>query len=806
MKKDINNEMYFWQFLSRYEVEIPKIQRDYAQGRREKSELRRSFLKNILQALKGENQLKMDFVYGSEEGRKLAPLDGQQRLTTLWLLHWYIALKSGHLSGENAEVRATLRNFSYSTRVSSREFCKQLSNVVISKDIFNVKDYITQQTWFYSSWKQDPTIQSMLRMLSGTYIKGENDSEVKAMDGIEQVFCDEDYDVLWEKLTNSDCPIRFYYLDLLGLKLTDDLYIKMNARGKPLSSFENFKADLIGYLSEKEKESDQWKVFNSVNNGFPIKLDTSWAMLFWNANKQYWIKRQQALEQNGDSTAVEFHIDSPYFAFFNRIFFNLMVSAKKKLMTEKDDDEDSSYLYKADSIDNTNNVVFNYLYGRGENQMKDNAIEYSSFDYYCYMHEDDDLENRYIPEEAFRYITSILDNVASCTNEDLTRCFPARHKNHPFNFIPVYESNKEYETIVPFSQTDRVLFFSICKYFEQGRFEEASFKQWMRVVWNIVDAVDIDTIAAMVGRMRRIEKISSDTHKIYQYLNQCSSFTKNGQLEEERIKAKEILEGTHCEDVFVEAENLPYFKGSIRFLYQNDNGNVDWENFDLKLSNSRNVFTDHLINSTDASHMKKLFSYMNADDFNNCLWWHYRVFNNSVKSWRYFLLNEKLYGAIHNFLLDKPVPSYNVPENENESGNWIFYLSHGTLLDFVMKKIPSSWIRWYHDHAAIYPSGTGVFLNAGQRDRFLTSTEGVTIQEDFLAGGTETRKFLWGTNIPFEFSGYPFIWDYHNQICVSENQNAIKVLINTNGQDSSAIINELQDYISRIQSLSLVEN
>jgi uncharacterized protein with ParB-like and HNH nuclease domain len=151
MEKDINNEMYFWQFLSRYEVEIPKIQRDYAQGRREKSELRRSFLKNILQALKGENQLKMDFVYGSEEGRKLAPLDGQQRLTTLWLLHWYIALKSGHLSEENAEVRATLRNFSYSTRVSSREFCKQLSNVVISKDIFNVKDYITQQTWFYSS-------------------------------------------------------------------------------------------------------------------------------------------------------------------------------------------------------------------------------------------------------------------------------------------------------------------------------------------------------------------------------------------------------------------------------------------------------------------------------------------------------------------------------------------------------------------------------------------------------------------------------------------------------------------------------
>ena len=31
-------------------------------------------------------------------------------------------------------------------------------------------------------------------------------------------------------------------------KLTDDLYIKLNARGKVLSPFENFKADLIGFV------------------------------------------------------------------------------------------------------------------------------------------------------------------------------------------------------------------------------------------------------------------------------------------------------------------------------------------------------------------------------------------------------------------------------------------------------------------------------------------------------------------------------------------------------------------------------
>lgn len=37
------------------------------------------------------------------------------------------------------------------------------------------------------------------------------------------------------------------------LPLSDDLYIKMNARGKRLTDFENFKADLIGWMPEGEK-------------------------------------------------------------------------------------------------------------------------------------------------------------------------------------------------------------------------------------------------------------------------------------------------------------------------------------------------------------------------------------------------------------------------------------------------------------------------------------------------------------------------------------------------------------------------
>ena len=93
----------FWNYIKKNQIEIPIIQRDYAQGRIGKEKLRESFLTSLKQALDGklphgEKGLKLDFVYGAIEKGRMQPLDGQQRLTTLWLLHWYIALRSGNFS------------------------------------------------------------------------------------------------------------------------------------------------------------------------------------------------------------------------------------------------------------------------------------------------------------------------------------------------------------------------------------------------------------------------------------------------------------------------------------------------------------------------------------------------------------------------------------------------------------------------------------------------------------------------------------------------------------------------------------
>ena len=72
---------------------IPKIQRDYAQGRDTAEIIRKHFLHTLREAIE-EKPITLDFIYGdiSSDG-KFIPLDGQQRLTTLFLIHWYASRK-----------------------------------------------------------------------------------------------------------------------------------------------------------------------------------------------------------------------------------------------------------------------------------------------------------------------------------------------------------------------------------------------------------------------------------------------------------------------------------------------------------------------------------------------------------------------------------------------------------------------------------------------------------------------------------------------------------------------------------------
>ena len=154
----------FLELLNDYNIEIPIIQRDYAQGRKDKKEIRQNFLNAIKEALVNEIPIKLDFIYGSNTTNSFQPLDGQQRLTTLFLLYWYAA---NRCSENNNTIRPKLLKFSYETRISSREFCQALINdsISIADDVEPLSEKIIDSNWFFLSWKKDPTIDSMLRTI-----------------------------------------------------------------------------------------------------------------------------------------------------------------------------------------------------------------------------------------------------------------------------------------------------------------------------------------------------------------------------------------------------------------------------------------------------------------------------------------------------------------------------------------------------------------------------------------------------------------------------------------------------------------
>jgi len=268
----------FWELIKKYKIEIPKIQRDYAQGRKEPDieKIVSKFLDDIINSIINNDILNLDFVYGKVENDLLIPLDGQQRLTTLFLIHWYLALKENKLSDD---VKDILLSFTYEIRISSEDFCKNLVSENINyKDIKEkISDVITDSKWYFLSWELDPTVSAMLNMLDTIH------SKVKDIE--EQLF---------EKLTNNN-NITFHFLPLEQFKLTDELYIKMNARGKPLTEFENFKANFSNFLKSIEDKS---------------KLDNEWLDIFWN------------IEKNRNTEINTENVDKMFFNFFQNITLN----------------------------------------------------------------------------------------------------------------------------------------------------------------------------------------------------------------------------------------------------------------------------------------------------------------------------------------------------------------------------------------------------------------------------------------------------------------------------------------------------
>lgn len=238
--------------LEIYEIRIPIIQRDYVHGRKDgkSNEIRKNLIKDIKTCLEGHTVMDFNFVYGTVAQDIFYPVDGQQRLTTLYLLHWFLACNCGRF-----HEFTNLKGFSYMTRNSAAEFfalMKQSDTKLkdLAKESVNLREEIEKQPWFQVEWGYDPTVDSVLTFLD--QLSEEQDFRKNAAKYYGRLECG---------------AITFHHIVEEGSGAEEKAaksYIRMNARGKALEPFENLKAMIDSIEGQLNEFADIVKEYDSI--------------------------------------------------------------------------------------------------------------------------------------------------------------------------------------------------------------------------------------------------------------------------------------------------------------------------------------------------------------------------------------------------------------------------------------------------------------------------------------------------------------------------------------------------------------
>ena len=483
------------------------IQRDYAQGRVDAEEVRSEFLAALHGALmkplgNPSLPLNLDFIYGSVEGAeepRFLPLDGQQRLTTLFLLHWFLAWKEDQWDAFAAEfVIDGASRFNYSIRPSCNEFFDSLVRFrpeLAPGNTQPISSVIADQPWYFRSWRLDPTIQAVLVML----------------DAIEQRFAESTG--LYARLVDRDQPsITFQLLALEKFGLSDDLYIKMNARGKPLTAFETFKAryeqELVLHL-QNEKFEIGGHLFTTADY-VARRIDTAWADLLWR-------HRQMGVGLADD-------------AFMN--LFRLVALSSRDFDAPKVTDEIQTL--------------------RSSFQPPPYSVFHS---------------RNWLDEPFTETLIRLLD--AWCTDTGELRCQLPDGANVVEGKL--FEQVLERGSDQPYAELAQIVGYVRYIVRNHQRLDPHQFQDWMRVIRNLVINTGYNRPDDLRRSLQGITSMLGDSTDVLSYLatteRPVTGFSEV-QIAEEVLKARLIQADQSWRDPIHRAESHGYFKGQIGFLLE----------------------------------------------------------------------------------------------------------------------------------------------------------------------------------------------------------------------------------------------
>lgn len=244
-------------FSGNRRIIIPDLQRDYCWGDEtnrkssgEVGELVTDFINNLIEQYeaKGYETLNLGLFYGYEiPANHIQLCDGQQRLTTLYLLLGMINKRTGkfrrHLISDYEYKHDDNEPYlNYAIRESSLYF---LSDLVCKFFISNgdTVESIKNADWYFSDYDLDPSICSM----------------INALRKIEALINGKEHDWLesFGRWILND--LTFLYFDMENRKNGEETFVIINTTGEPLSTPQTLKplvinADINKNVADKAKK------------------------------------------------------------------------------------------------------------------------------------------------------------------------------------------------------------------------------------------------------------------------------------------------------------------------------------------------------------------------------------------------------------------------------------------------------------------------------------------------------------------------------------------------------------------------
>ena len=691
----------FISFYRNNNIEIPLIQRDYVQGSNLQAEKRDAFIDSLYAALIDETtNCDLDFIYGTFENGFFFPLDGQQRLTTLYLLHWYLLNKCRI---EDAESYANItkginfdeRQFTYKTRRSSTAFCQKLIAFHPKSLPETISKKIKEQNWFSEDWQQDPSIIAMLDMLDAL----NNKFKKLTAPSIAKML---------ERLLNTQA-ISFDKLDMGAYKLTDSLYIKMNARGKQLTASENFKANLI-----KRIEEQKWKESDCITDHFSHKMDTIYTDLFW--------------EYRGEMNVIDYEVIN-FFAGMAMIGYALKENSETQQKRIQE-------LFK------------NPLSVRVEDFEKSDFERLTSYlDFYSAV------EKISIETELWKYYNT--DNRRGLFEEFI------KDENKG--------TEKKYDGA---TYSQRVLFYALSELFMEAKDKNNISEDFIRVVRNIVENATIDSAQTFVYAIKLMSELLEGVQDIYWYLCKTaiqSNFA-SYQVTQEKQKAERIVANLEWKDVIWEAEDLPMFKGDIGFLLLETENDLSL--FKKRYEVAKEMFDENGVKGKYRENALLIRALVSRFD-NWGLFWNLNYDSTAYNWKTYILrtvYKEKDNAITKHFLtlLDKEdkLKQFVTEDSPLKKENEHFELRKKTHTNLYQTELLAAiceecYLRWEYDNYILYP-----YNCRKEKNKYIVISEsevykkllqaivqGVIITKQQLEWDGKKLPFLWGRDINFSFNG-----------------------------------------------------